>query len=382
MKIYNSHSHFGVEINRDKMSLKYLFDKSYVGWQYELKSESQKDIKSYIEKNMHMKAFFQLKKAIEKLYGEGLLLDEKTWHIFDQRLKKAYLDLGHENHVLRNICGYENILLDDYINIRSDGSNGVLCDVALRCDFMFYGYSYESLKSSEAEPFEFFEDIPDNIEDYIKKIRKYIKDSYEKGKCTAIKVCMAYFRDIAFRKIEKAKAELVYKDPKNTEYIKYFQDYVMEQICLVAEEYNIPIQIHTGLGQIYGTSPINIMPLIKRHENNKFSLLHGGFPWVDDLLAVLYDCPNTYLDICWMPILSSKISLNTLINTLELIGSERIIWGCDTATVEESYGSLLATLEVLDEAEKYFIGKNIFKDNYNQNLKEKILYQNAIELFG
>jgi len=141
MKIYNSHSHFGVEINRDKMSLKYLFDKSYVGWQYELKSESQKDIKSYIEKNMHMKAFFQLKKAIEKLYGEGLLLDEKTWHIFDQRLKKAYLDLGHENHVLRNICGYENILLDDYINIRSDGSNGVLCDVALRCDFMFYGYS-------------------------------------------------------------------------------------------------------------------------------------------------------------------------------------------------------------------------------------------------
>ncbi len=382
MKIYNSHSHFGVEIDRGKMSLKYLFNKSYVGWQNELKSESQEDIKAYFDKNIHMKAFFQLKKTLEKLYGEGLTLNEKTWHTFDERLKSAYNNLGYENNLLRNICGYEKILLDDYIKIRSDGSNGVICDVALRCDFMFYGYSYESLMSSEAEPFEFFEEIPDNIEDYTRKIKEYIKESYEKGKCTAIKVCMAYFRDIAFRESKKDKAQLVYKEPKNQLYVKYFQDYVMDQICLIAEEFNIPIQMHTGLGQIYGTSPINILSLVKRHEKNNFALLHGGFPWTDDLLAVLYDSPNTYLDVCWMPILSSKISLNTLINTLELIGSDRILWGCDTAIAEESYGSLLASLEILDEVEEHFISKGVFKKEDNQNLKEKILYKNAVKLFG
>jgi predicted TIM-barrel fold metal-dependent hydrolase len=247
---------------------------------------------------------------------------------------------------------------------------------------MFYGYSREGLMSCEANPFDFFDDLPDNIDDYTKKMREYIKESYEMGKCAAIKVCMAYFRDIAFEKVEKDKANQVYSNLHNPEYIKFFQDYVMDMICIIAEEFSIPVQIHTGLGQIYGTSPIDIMPMIKRHDRVKFSLLHGGFPWTDDLLAVLYHCSNTYLDICWMPLLSTKIAVETVISALELIGSERIIWGCDAATVEESYGALLATFEILDEVEESFIKRKFFGREEAQILREKILYSNAKELFG
>ena len=382
MKIFNSHSHFGVEMEREKMSLKYIFDKSYVGWLYELPSESKEDIMAYFEKNMTMKAFVQLKASIEKLYGEGLLLNEDTWHIFDERIKKAYEDTAYENHVLREICGYEEILLDDWIDIRSSGSNGVECSVALRCDFMFYGYSKEGLLSCEANPFDFFEEVPDNIDDYVDKMRDYTRESYEMGKCTAIKVCMAYFRDIAFGDVEREKAGLVYEEPDNPEYIRCFQDYVMTRICEIAEEFNIPIQLHTGLGQIYGTSAINLMSLVKKYANVKFSLLHGSFPWTEDLLAVLYDCPNTWLDICWMPSLASKIVKDTLINVLELIGTDRVMWGCDASTVEESYGALLAAHDLLDEVNEYFIGKGVFDDAFGEKLKEKIFYKTAMEFFG
>jgi hypothetical protein len=381
MKIYNSHSHFGVEIERKKINLKYIFEKSYVGWLNELKSESKEDIRDYFEKNMTMKAFVQLKRSIEKLYGHGLVLSEETWDIFDERIETAYLDPDYENHVLREICGYDQILLDDWIDIRSSGSNGVDCSVALRCDFMFYGYSREGLLSCEANPFDFFDYVPGNIDDYVTKIRNYIRESYEKGKCTALKVCMAYFRDLSFVDVTRRKANFVYEDVNNPEYIRSFQDYIMNILAEIAGEFNIPIQLHTGLGQIYGTSAINLMPLIKKHENVRFSLLHGSFPWTDDLLAVLYDCPNTWLDICWMPSLSTNIAKNTLINVLELIGTDRIMWGCDASTVEESYGSLLAVYDLLDEVNGYFVEKGVFGEDFGERLKEKILYDNAVDLF-
>jgi hypothetical protein len=381
MKIYNSHSHFGVDIEREKISLKYIFEKSYVGWQNTLQSESEKDIRAYFEKNMTMKAFVQLKLSIEKLYGEGFILSEENWDIFDERIKKAYSDPDYENHVLRDICGYDEILLDDWIDIRSSGSKGVNCKVALRCDFMFYGYSREGLISCEANPFEFFGYVPDNIDDYVIKMRNYIKESYDMGKCVAIKVCMAYFRDLVFEDIDREKAELVYKNPENSQYIRYFQDYVMYKLCEIAGEFNIPIQFHTGLGQIKGTSAINLLPLMKKYPKVRFSLLHGSFPWTEDLLAVLYDCPNTWLDICWMPSLSTNIAKDTLINVLELIGTDRIMWGCDASTVEESYGSLMAAYDLLDEVNGYFIDKGTFDLEFGEKLKKKIFHENALGFF-
>lgn len=381
MKTYNTHSHFRVNLVNKHIGLKSIFGNSYVGWQNQLRSESREDIRDYFEKNMTMRAFIQLKTAIEKLYGNGLSLDEDTWDIFNEKIIESYNDYKYENYVLREICQYDEIILDDYINIRNDGSNGVKCKVALRCDFMFYGYSKESLLSCEANPFEFYDCVPDNIDDYVNKMKCYIKESLEMGKCTALKICMAYFRDISFDIIEKEKANLVYKDNNNPEYIKYFQDYVMCQLCEISEEYNIPVQIHTGLGQIHGTSAINLIPLINRYSSVKFALLHGSFPWIEDLLAVLYNCPNAYLDICWMPLLTCDYAKKALINTLELIGTDRIMWGCDTSTVEESYGALLAVISLLNEVNLYFIRKGAFNKQFGQKLREKVLYDNAKAFF-
>lgn len=382
MLINNTHSHFGVEFDSSKVSLKALFDHSYVGWRNQLQSVSKGDLRYFFERNCSTRAFRQLKLSIERLYGKGTPLDENTWTFYDERIKKAYEDPNYQNYVLRNICKYEHILLDDYIDIRNDGSKGVLCEVALRCDFLFYGYSKKALYAAEASPFYFFEEIPDNLEEYCKKIRAYIQESVKMKKCYALKICMAYFRDLAFHIATPDDAKRVYQDPSNPQYIRFFQDFVMTELCNIAREYNLPIQIHTGLGQIYKTGVMNLFPIFQEYPDVKFAILHGSFPWIDDLLAVLYGFPNTYLDICWVPLLSLPIGKNMLINVLELIGGDRVIWGCDTATVEESYGALLGTFELLDEVMEYFITKNFFKESFGEELKGKILYYNAKELFG
>lgn len=381
MIVYNAHSHYGVEIYDRPISLKSIFNHSYVGWQNELISEDLESIVRYFVKNKTMNAFVQLKKALEDLYGNGLMLDENTWHVFDERLKKAHDQKGYDHYVLKERCGYEEILLDDYIQIRSDGSNGVSCKVSLRCDFMFYGYSKEALLTSEALPFEFFDHIPNNITDYTNKVVTYIEESLSYGKCSAIKVCMAYFRDLSFERVSPKQAEQVYGDTDNPHFVKQFQDYVMDLICKTAEKYDIPIQIHTGLGQIQGTSAIELIPLFNRFPKVKFVLLHGSFPWIDDLLAVLYAYPNTYVDVCWVPLLSKKMAVDTLVKIMELIGYDRIIWGCDTSSVEESYGALKVTLEILDQVNTYFIGEGVYDQVFATHIKESIMYLTAKQLF-
>ncbi len=82
-----------------------------------------------------------------------------------------------------------------------------------------------------------------------------------------------------------------------------------------------------------------------------------------------------------MPILSTNIAKDTLINVLELIGTDRVMWGCDASTVEESYGALLAAYDLIDEINGYFVDKGVFGEDFGERLKEKILYKTAAEFF-
>ena len=52
--------------------------------------------------------------------------------------------------------------------------------------------------------------------------------------------------------------------------------------------------------------------------------------------------PNLYLDLTWIPILLYTASNRVLHQLIEMAQIDKICWGCDTWTLEESYGSLLA----------------------------------------
>jgi len=52
--------------------------------------------------------------------------------------------------------------------------------------------------------------------------------------------------------------------------------------------------------------------------------------------------PNLYPDLTWISILSYTVSNRVLHQLIEMTQIDKICWGCDTWTVDESYGSLLA----------------------------------------
>ena len=77
----------------------------------------------------------------------------------------------------------------------------------------------------------------------------------------------------------------------------------------LAEELDIPIGIHVGPGPpgvIYlGASnyrakmhsPLTLEDVLVKHPKLRLYIMHGGYPMLDDLLAVLYAHPQVHLDV-------------------------------------------------------------------------------------
>ena len=91
--------------------------------------------------------------------------------------------------------------------------------------------------------------------------------------------------------------------------------------------------------------------------------------------------PNVYADLCWLPLSSTRAAKFLLHELIENASSEKLMWGCDTWTAEESYGALLAFRFVLSSvlAEKVSDGYLTTHDAYE--IIDKILYRNAADLF-
>jgi predicted TIM-barrel fold metal-dependent hydrolase len=90
-----------------------------------------------------------------------------------------------------------------------------------------------------------------------------------------------------------------------------------------------------------------MLELIRANPATKFSLMHASFPWCGDILAYLDMFTNVYADVAWLPLLSPTAAEYVINQLIEVGTSERIVWGCDTWTSEESYGARLAMNEVL-----------------------------------
>ena len=77
----------------------------------------------------------------------------------------------------------------------------------------------------------------------------------------------------------------------------------------IAEEFDIPVGIHTGLappGTPYGCcpdfrielgNPLVLEPMLKRHPNLRVWLMHAGWPFLEETKALLYMYPQVHADV-------------------------------------------------------------------------------------
>jgi predicted TIM-barrel fold metal-dependent hydrolase len=167
----------------------------------------------------------------------------------------------------------------------------------------------------------------------------------------------------------------------NAEEAKDMEDFLMWRLAEFSAKYNLPFQIHTGLARLEGSNPLLLMPLLRANPQTKFILFHGGFPWVGETGAIAFERRNVWIDCNWLPMVSYTTAKRAFHEWLDLIPTNRIMWGSDSKSAEEIYGAakLMRTCwaEVLAER----VDRGDLSEQQAQRIGKQVLRENALEMF-
>jgi len=150
----------------------------------------------------------------------------------------------------------------------------------------------------------------------------------------------------------------------------------MEPYYALAEERDIPVGIHTGLGP-QGTpydsccpnfrvtlgNPVLVEEVLIRHPRLRIYLMHGGWPYLQETKAILSVYPQVYADLATINWIIPREEFHSYL--LELIHAgfgKRLLFGSDQMEWPEAIGMAVEGIEsaaFLTEEEK----RDIFYNN-------------------
>lgn len=131
----------------------------------------------------------------------------------------------------------------------------------------------------------------------------------------------------------------------------------MEPYWALAEELELPVAIHVGHGRPgepyagYGyrgelNSAQSVEDVLVRHPRLRMYLMHGGYPLLDDLLTVLYNHPQVYLDVGDAVFTRPRAEFYRYLRGIVEAGfGNRILFGSDNGVWPESIERAIQTIE-------------------------------------
>ncbi|RIV83903.1 amidohydrolase family protein [Aurantiacibacter zhengii] len=155
-------------------------------------------------------------------------------------------------------------------------------------------------------------------------------------------------------------------------------DPAFEPYWQVAADRGIPVGIHLGVGppgapMLYpdfrAQSPLRMEEVLSRHPDLRVYLMHAGFPFADDVKALLYLYPQLYLDTGVLQIAAPREEYYAFLEEIVRAGfGDRIMFGSD----QMNWPGLIGEgIDAINDAP--FL-------TYEQ--KKAILYDNAARFFA
>ncbi len=240
-----------------------------------------------------------------------------------------------------------------------------------------------------------------NLKDYLNLLdslfEKSINNNYR-----AIKIVLAYMRDIYFEEITFWEADKVFssiyklknygflekKDFLSKNELKPLQDYLVHYIIQKAIFYNLPIQIHSGLldgnmGNISGTAPNYLINLFLKYRNAKFDIFHAGYPYSDILISICKQFSNVFFNLCWMHDVSADLYGDILEKVCEILPSNKVFgFGGDYKLVECIYGSQKTVRKTISSLLYKKIKTRYFSFEEGIEYAKKILNKNPMSFYS
>jgi hypothetical protein len=341
MPVYSTHEHHREYTYQSQLDLETLFQWSYVGW-CAAPPSSPKERGPWLDAIRTNTYFLWLERGLQRIYGIDAV-EADGWDALSARIREAHRQPHWHIDIMKTYGGYEGFMEDSYWDSGSDVGYPEFVTPVYRLDMWMQGYHPESLTNEGTSvhttfgPFRSFDDYLDRLEYELASRRDRI---------AALKCASAYQRSIAFGRPSREEAERIYgRHPSEcTETERnLFGDYILHRVLEIAGRLELPLQIHTGLARLSGSNPLLLEPILQAYPNNRFVLFHGGFPWIYDTAALAHNYANVWIDINWLPLISTSAAMDALHVYIDVLrDATRIAWGGDTWTGEEAVGASMA----------------------------------------
>ena len=199
-----------------------------------------------------------------------------------------------------------------------------------------------------------------------------------------LKTTTAYERTLDFENVTREQAERAWGRPMSqspASDVKALQDYIMWRIVELSARLDLPFQIHTGHARIQGSNPMLFVDMIAANPKTKFVLFHGGYPWIGETGAIASRYQNVWIDSVWLPTISYTMGKRAYEEWLDVVGSNRILWGADAHHAEGVYAATEITRRCLAEALAEKVERKELGQEQALHIGRQILRENALELF-
>ncbi|MHB8277901.1 MAG: amidohydrolase family protein [Candidatus Humimicrobiaceae bacterium] len=413
IKIIDVHNHIISEEDRSKGNFFYFFphytssDIVSAGLDLNI-MEKLNSFNDYNEEDINL--FFKFwEKAQNTAYSKSLLRGIKEIFGFENINKNNYKQIEEELNKSKRKGWYDEIYkkakIEKTINVYVNENIDKQLDVdrnkfapVVWFDFMFKLFKQSDVKRIEKET----DTSIHTLDDLIRAFDKIFLNKVLGKKAVAIKISISYTRSLRVGKFTKYEAEKTFnklfdksiinvswQDEKglSQKEITPLQDYLIHHVINFAEEESIPVKIHTGMQDGYNnyinnSNPTLLLEIFNEYKNAKFVIMHGGYPYVNETVAIAKMFKNVYIDTCWLHIISPTAARNFLHQLIEAVPSNKVFgFGGDYYIIEGSYGNLMFTKENIARVLSEKVDEHYFDLKEAIEYARRILYKNPKEFY-
>jgi predicted TIM-barrel fold metal-dependent hydrolase len=149
-----------------------------------------------------------------------------------------------------------------------------------------------------------------------------------------------------------------------------------QEYLALAEEFNVPVAVHTGLGppgisydpccrgfRASLGNPALLEEALNRHPKLRVSVMHGGWPYAQETIALLLSYPRVYSDLGSINWILPRAEFHAYLGALMRAGlGKRLLFGSDQMYWPEAIGMAVDAIDAatfLTPSDK----RDIFHDN-------------------
>ncbi len=322
--------------------------------------------------------------AYQGLFGlaEGDLTDE-NWAAVNDQIKEKTAQPDWYRHVTEDVCGLETQVR----NVQwFENWEPQYFTAILRMEPALTLYQAESRIQLEKQTSMAITDLDSCREALAQAVR-----DYQKRGAVGIKLAHAYRRTLHSEPVSRVVAASIFDKALKGERltpaeIKRFEDHIIFYLAELCTDLDLIFDIHTGVqgnwGHVPDSDPLHLLPLIHAHKRTRFNLYHAGYPYSREIGILAKHCPNVWLNMAWMYVITMEGSRQSLSEWIDLVPGFRLLgFGSDVHWPELIYSHLVMGRSCLADVLAEKVRRDFLSKEAALDLARMMMRDNAMEFY-